>query len=127
MKYNLTAAVVGSGFMGKTHAWAIANLPFFFDDLPFTARVTGVVTRSMEKSRAVANSIGATAYESEAALIASGVDVIDICTPNICHADTAKKALLAGKHLYCEKPLADTFESAAVMASLAEKSPMVKS
>ena len=53
-KKEIRVGLVGYGFMGKTHAWAIANLPFFFDDLPFTAKVTGVVTRSMEKSRAVA-------------------------------------------------------------------------
>ena len=124
-KKVIRVGLVGYGFMGKTHAWAIANLPFFFDDLPFTAKVTGVVTRSMEKSRAVAQLLGATAYESEEALITSGVDVIDICTPNICHADTARKALLAGKHLYCEKPLADTRESAEEMARLAESSGKV--
>lgn len=121
-KTEIRVGLVGYGFMGKTHAWAIANLPFFFDDLPFTARVTGVVTRSMEKSRAVADTLGATAFESEDALIASDTDVIDICTPNICHADTARKALLAGKHLYCEKPLAETLEGALEMADQAEKS-----
>lgn len=121
-KKEIRVGLVGYGFMGKTHAWAIANLPFFFDNLPFNAKITGVVTRSMEKSRAVAETLGATAYESEEALIASDVDVIDICTPNICHADTARKALLAGKHLYCEKPLADTLAGAEEMAKLAEKS-----
>lgn len=121
-KKEIRIGLVGYGFMGKTHAWAIANLPFFFENLPFTAKITGVVTRSMEKSRAVASTLGATAFESEEALIASDVDVIDICTPNVCHADTARKALLAGKHLYCEKPLADTLASAEEMAALAEKS-----
>ena len=121
-KKLIRVGLVGYGFMGKTHAWAIANLPFFFEDLPFTVKITGVVTRSMEKSEAVAKALGATAYESEDALIASDVDVIDICTPNICHADTARKALLAGKHLYCEKPLADTLANAEEMADLAEKS-----
>ena len=121
-KKEIRIGLVGYGFMGKTHAWAIANLPFFFEDLPFTAKVTGVVTRSMEKSLAVAELLGATAFENEDALISSDVDVIDICTPNVCHADTARKALLASKHLYCEKPLADTLASAEKMAAFAEKS-----
>ena len=121
-KKEIRIGLVGYGFMGKTHAWAVANLPFFFEDLPFTAKITGVVTRSMDKSRTVASAIGATAFENEDALIASDVDVIDICTPNICHADTARKALSAGKHLYCEKPLAHTLGDAAEMAALAEKS-----
>lgn len=121
-KKEIRIGIVGYGFMGKTHAWAIANLPFFFENLPFMAKVTGVVTRSMEKSLTVAQAIGAAAFESEDALIASDVDVIDICTPNICHADTARKALLAGKHLYCEKPLADTLANAEEMAEFAAKS-----
>ena len=121
-KKVIRVGLVGYGAMGKAHAWAIANLPFYFEDLPFTAKVTGVVTRSMEKSEAVASLLGATAYESEEALIASDVDVIDICTPNICHADTARAALLAGKHLYCEKPLADTLAKAEEMAELAQRS-----
>ena len=121
-KKEIRIGLIGYGFMGKTHAWAITNLPFFFENLPFTVKITGVVTRSMEKSRAVAQALGATAYETEDDLIASDVDVIDICTPNICHADTARKALLAGKHLYCEKPLADTLENAEEMADLAERS-----
>ena len=121
-KKVIRVGLVGYGAMGKAHAWAIANLPFYFEDLPFTAKVTGVVTRSMEKSVAVASLLGATAYESEEALITSDVDVIDICTPNICHADTARAALLAGKHLYCEKPLADTLAKAEEMAELAQRS-----
>ena len=122
-KKEITIGLVGYGFMGKTHAWAISNLPFFFNDLPFTARITGVVTRSMEKSRTVADALGIPdAFDNEDALIASDVDVIDICTPNICHAQTARKALMAGKHLYCEKPLADNFADAAQMAQLAATS-----
>lgn len=124
-KQEIRVGLVGYGAMGKTHAWAIANLPFFFEDLPFTAKVTGVVTRSMEKSLAVAQALGATAYESEDALFASEVDVIAICTPNVAHAHTAHKALLAGKHLYCEKPLADTLADAEKMADLARKSDKI--
>ncbi len=122
-KKEIKIGLVGYGFMGKTHAYAVSALPFFFGDLPFTAKVTGVVTRSLEKSAAVASDIGAqNAFASEAELIASDVDVIDICTPNICHLETAKAALAAGKHVYCEKPLADTLAAAEEMALLANNS-----
>ena len=122
-KKVIRVGLVGYGFMGKTHAWAISNLPFFFQDLPFTVKITGVATRSMEKSRAVADALGIpNAFDNEDDLIASDVDVIDVCTPNICHADTAKKALAAGKHLYCEKPLSDDFATALEMANLAASS-----
>jgi len=122
-KKEIRIGLVGFGFMGKTHAWAINNLPFFFEDLPFTAKITGVVTRSMEKSRAVSDTFAIRhAFDNEEALIASDVDVIDICTPNICHMETARKALAAGKHLYCEKPLASNLADAEEMARLAAAS-----
>ena len=40
------------------------------------------------------------------------VDIVDICTPNIYHYETAKKAILAKKNVYCEKPLAVNYEQA---------------
>ena len=120
---EIKIGLIGYGFMGKTHAYAVSALPFFIEGLPFRAKITGVCTRSMEKSRAVADAISApNAYDSEADLIASDVDVIDICTPNTCHFDTAKAALAAGKHLYCEKPLASDLASAECMAELAGSS-----
>lgn len=120
-KREIRIGLIGYGFMGKTHAFAVSSLPFYFNELPFTARITGVVTRSMEKSARIAAEIGATAFESEEALIASDVDVIDICTPNLCHAQTAHLALDAGKHLYCEKPLAHNALAAQEMAAHAAK------
>ncbi len=122
-KQEIRIGLIGYGFMGKTHAYALRTLPFFFEDLPFTAKITGVATRSMEKSRRVAHELGIpNAFDSAADLIASDVDVIDICTPNICHESEAVAALLAGKHVYCEKPLADTLCAAERMATLAAES-----
>ena len=126
-KKELRIGLLGFGAMGKTHAFAIANLPYFCGDLPFRATVHGVATRSIEKSRAVAAEYGfpvATADENE--LIDSpDIDIIDICTPNILHADTVRRTLAAGKHVYCEKPLADNLANAEEMAALAAKSGLI--
>ena len=120
-KREIRIGLLGFGFMGKTHAYAVSALPFFFDSLPFTARITGVVTRSMEKSLRVAKEFSIeNAYDSMEALIASDVDVIDVCTPNICHAREVEAALAAGKHIYCEKPLAHTLEDAEKIAAMAK-------
>lgn len=119
-KREIRIGLVGYGFMGKTHAYSVSALPFFFEQLPFTAKITGVVTRSMEKSLSVAKDLGIPhAYDRVEDLIASDVDVIDVCTPNICHARDVELAIRAGKHVYCEKPLADTLTAAEHMASLA--------
>lgn len=124
MEKEIRIGLIGFGAMGKTHAFAVHNLPYFFGDLPFRARIAGVATRSMEKSEQVAKLYGlGTATDREENLIHSPeIDVIDICTPNVCHIGTAKAALAAGKHLYCEKPLAATYAEAKEMSVLAQKS-----
>lgn len=126
-KGNLKIGIIGFGAMGKTHAYAIQALPFFFDKLPFHATVEGIVTRSLQKSQQACATYGIPlALTDEDALINNpDIDVIDICTPNILHYETAKKALLAGKHVYCEKPLCDTYEKAKELAELAKSRCLV--
>ena len=51
----------------------------------------------------------------------SEIDAIDICTPNIYHYETAKKAIMAGKHVYCEKPLAVTYAQSLELSRLADE------
>ena len=123
-KPEIRIGLLGFGAMGKTHAYAVSTLPYFCGELPFRPVIHGVATRSIEKSRAVANTYGfAVATDDENVLINDPtVDVIDICTPNILHADSVRRALAAGKHVYCEKPLADTLQNAEEMAALAESS-----
>lgn len=126
-KKEIRIGLLGFGAMGRTHAFAVNNLPFYFTDLPFRAVIGGVATRSMEKSKKVAEEFGIpVATDNENDLINDPhIDVIDICTPNILHADTVRRALAAGKHIYCEKPLADSLAAAEEMASLATASDRI--
>ncbi|MBE6604760.1 MAG: Gfo/Idh/MocA family oxidoreductase [Ruminococcaceae bacterium] len=126
-KSTLKIGIIGFGAMGKTHAYAIQTLPFFFGKLPFHATIGGVVTRSLQKSQDACATYGIPlALTDEDDLINDpNIDVIDICTPNILHYETAKKALLAGKHVYCEKPLCDTYEKAKELAELAKSRGLV--
>lgn len=121
---EIRIGLIGFGAMGKTHAYAVANLPYFFEKLPFHARIVGVATRDIEKSRAVAKNYGfQIATDNESDLIHDkSIDVIDICTPNSCHEATAHAALDAGKHLYCEKPLCDSYAAASALAARATAS-----
>ena len=104
MKQHLKIGLLGFGAMGKTHAFCVDNLKYYYRDLPFTASIEGVCTRSLEKSRAVADEYGISlAVNDENALIENPeLDIIDICTPNVLHYETVKKALAAGKHVLCE-------------------------
>jgi len=124
MKPTLRIGLLGFGAMGKTHAFCVNNLNYYYKDLPFEAVIHGVCTTTREKSRTVADTYGfAIATNNEDELINDpDVDVIDVCTPNIYHYDTVKKALAAGKHIYCEKPLCVSAEQARELAALAKES-----
>ncbi len=111
---SLHIGLLGFGSMGRTHTWAVQNLPFFYGELPFSAKTVGVCTTSLEKSQRVAAQFGiARAYACEDELINDpDIHVIDICTPNNCHFQTLKKAIASGKHVLCEKPLCLTHDEA---------------
>ncbi|MBQ7335561.1 MAG: Gfo/Idh/MocA family oxidoreductase [Clostridia bacterium] len=123
----LRIGMLGFGSMGRTHTWAVQNLPFFYGELPFSATVHGVCTTSLEKSERVAKEFHiplATADEDEL-IYHPEIDVIDICTPNVCHFETLKKAILAGKHVLCEKPLCISVQEAAEIAALPQKTGQI--
>ena len=106
-KHQLHIGLLGFGSMGKTHLYAVNNLPFFYGDLPFEAKVFGVCTTTTKKSNRVAADYDipfATSDPNEL-ILHPEIDIIDICTPNICHFDALKTAIAAGKHVLCEKPL----------------------
>jgi predicted dehydrogenase len=113
-KKNINIAVIGTGFMGRTHAYSIANLPYFYENLPFKAVLHTVCSRDKEKGEAIKNDWGFLRSETgfDNILADKEIDVIDICTPNIYHFDTVIQALEAGKGIYCEKPLVISFEQA---------------
>ncbi|MBQ8311157.1 MAG: Gfo/Idh/MocA family oxidoreductase [Clostridia bacterium] len=117
---KLRIGLLGFGSMGRTHTWAVQNIPFFYGPLPFSAQVSGVCTTTVEKSECVAAEFSipyATASEDDL-INDSDIDVIDICTPNNCHFETLKKAIRAGKHVLCEKPLCTTVTEAEEIAAL---------
>ena len=124
MKKELRIGLLGFGAMGKTHAWCVHNLPYYYRDLPFKAKIAGVCTTTQEKSETIASEYGfdIACCDENVLINDPSIDVIDICTPNIYHYETAKRALAAGKHIYCEKPLCVTAEEARELALLAKES-----
>ncbi len=109
--YQLSAAIVGSGFMGSTHLEALRRLGI---------GVSGIVCSTADKAAAEAARLGLEkAYRDYDEMLADpGVDTVHICVPNNLHFDMVKKALEAGKHVMCEKPLAlDSKETNALVAA----------
>lgn len=114
---EIRIGLLGFGFMGRTHAWCLDNLKYFYRDLPFTARIVGVATKSPETAAAAASLLGTRAATEEELIADPSVDVIDICTPNVYHYATLRAAIAAKKHIYCEKPLCVTREQADTVAA----------
>lgn len=112
----VTAAVVGTGFIGPVHVEAIRRLGH---------RVAGILGSSPEKSRAAADALGIEkGYASFDALLAdSTVDVVHLASPNAAHFDQCRRAIAAGKHVVCEKPLALTSTETAELVALAAAHP----
>lgn len=114
--------MVGYAFMGAAHSQGWRTVGHVFD-LPLGARLAAVCGRDGTAVRAAADRLGWAAAETDwRALIArDDVDIVDICTPGDSHAEIAIAALDAGKHVLCEKPLANTVEEAEAMAAAAER------
>ncbi|WP_240135308.1 Gfo/Idh/MocA family protein [Streptomyces sp. MUM 178J] len=114
--------MVGYAFMGAAHSqgWRTAGRVF---DLPLRPRLAAVAGRDGAAVRAAAAQHGWAAAETDwRALVArDDVQLVDICTPGDSHAEIAVAALDAGKHVLCEKPLANSVAEAEAMASAAER------
>lgn len=117
-KYNI--ALLGCGGIGKVHAYSIASLPFFYPDCRFEVVAHTLVT-SKDKNYGFLN----VTDDFESVVNNNDIDIVDICTPNTCHYSQAKAAIEAGKHVFCEKPLAVTSQQAYELAELADKKGII--
>jgi predicted dehydrogenase len=123
---ELSVGMVGYAFMGAAHSQAWRNAPRFFD-LPLHPRMTGLAGRDATRVADAANRLGWESTETswQALVERDDIDLIDVCTPGHTHAEIAIAALEAGKHVLCEKPLANTVEEAEAMNRAAEKAAVV--
>ncbi|MFF4876128.1 MULTISPECIES: Gfo/Idh/MocA family protein [unclassified Micromonospora] len=113
--------MVGYAFMGAAHsqAWRTVNRVY---DLPARARMALICGRDTAKVADAADRLGWDAYTTDwrDLINRDDIDVVDICTPGDSHAEIALAALAAGKHVLCEKPLANTVAEARAMTAAAE-------
>ena len=108
MKDTLGVGMVGYGFIGKVHTYAYLNMPLFYDPVPCRTKLVGVCTaheKTAQKAREQGGyEVATTDYRD--LLDREDIHIIDVCTPNVSHRDILVNALRAGKHVYCDKPLA---------------------
>lgn len=116
---KINIGVAGLGFIGPAHIEALRRIP--------NLEVVAVSDFTDEIAQTKASALGiAHAYGNfDALLNHEGIQCIHICTPNHLHYEMAKKALEAGKHVVCEKPLATTVAQAEELVELAKKKGLV--
>ena len=116
----LRIGMAGYAFMGAAHSHAWRTAPRFFD-LPRAPELTALAGRNADATAAAAAKLGWGSTETDwhRLIERDDIDLIDICTPGDTHAEIAIAALEAGKHVLCEKPLANTVEEAERMAAAA--------
>ncbi|WP_158851001.1 Gfo/Idh/MocA family protein [Saccharothrix deserti] len=120
MTEEIGVGMVGHAFMGAVHSHAWRSVHRFFD-VPLTPRLAVLGGRDAVRTKEAATKYGWAAAETDwRALVArDDVGIVDICTPGDTHAEIALAALAAGKHVLCEKPLANTVAEAEAMAAAA--------
>jgi predicted dehydrogenase len=110
--HKMRVGVIGTGFIGPAHIEALRRLP--------NVEVVALADKDDETANAKADQLGIAArYGDYKKLLANeGITSVHICTPNNFHYTMAKEALLAGKNVMCEKPLATTVAEAKELVEL---------
>lgn len=117
---SIGVGMVGYAFMGAAHSQAWRSAGRFFD-LPLAPTMTALCGRDAGAAAAAAQRMGWASVETDWKRLVTRDDVhlVDICTPGDTHAEIAIAALEAGKHVLCEKPLANTVAEGEAMATAA--------
>lgn len=119
MSQSLGVAVIGAGMAGKAHADAYRSAATVYGPGLPTVRTVAIADINETLGRSVAARFGYERWESDwrSVVEADDVDVVSIVVANALHREILEAALAAGKHVLCEKPLADTLEDAQAMAA----------
>ncbi len=120
-KPKLRIGLIGTGFMGKAHAFGFASAPRVFD-LPYDLELVTVADVTEESASRAARAFGFARHTTNWRDITAdqSIDLVSITAPNALHKVMSLEAIAAGKHVYCEKPLAPLAADALEMALAAE-------
>ncbi|MEO5614669.1 MAG: Gfo/Idh/MocA family oxidoreductase, partial [Cypionkella sp.] len=120
-KPKLRIGLIGTGFMGKAHVFGFTSAPRVFE-LPFDLELHTVADITPEAAERARQTLGfANATADWRTIIADPeIDLVSITAPNALHKEMSLAAIAAGKHVYCEKPLAPMASDALEMTLAAE-------
>jgi predicted dehydrogenase len=127
MSKSIGVGLVGYKFMGKSHSNAYRQVKHFFPDCAFTPEMTALCGRDEAAVKQAAIDMGWNGYETDWKKLVTRQDIglVDVSTPGDSHAAIAIAAANEGKHVFCEKPLANTLTEARAMAEAVKKNGVV--
>ncbi|MDP3262103.1 MAG: Gfo/Idh/MocA family oxidoreductase [Tabrizicola sp.] len=120
-KPKLRIGLIGTGFMGKAHVFGFTSAPRVFE-LPFDLELHTVADITDEAAERARQTLGFADATSDWRTIMANpeIDLVSITAPNALHKEMSLAAIAAGKHVYCEKPLAPLAGDALDMTLAAE-------
>ncbi|MDQ3779755.1 MAG: Gfo/Idh/MocA family oxidoreductase [Chloroflexota bacterium] len=123
---EIGVGLVGYKFMGRTHSNAYRQVAHFFDVDP-VPRMRALCGRDEAGVREAAAKLGWEGYETDYRQLVRRDDIglVDVATPGDTHRDVVLAALSAGKHVLCEKPLANSLDEAREMLAAAKRAGVV--
>ncbi len=122
MSKTVNVALIGTKFMGKAHSNAFLQAPRFFD-MPVKPVMKVICGHDPKGTAAAAEQFGWQEWSTnwEEVIKRPDIDIIDVATPGNLHPVMAIAAAKAGKHIICEKPLANSLKDAQAMLSAVQK------
>jgi predicted dehydrogenase len=118
---EMKIGLIGFGFIGKVHAIAYRDLPLCFENPRVDPQLTALLRSGNSKDESkLPEKFFDFVTTNSTEFFSHKLDLVDICTPNYLHSDQVRAALQAKIPVYCEKPLADSLETARELTSLAK-------
>jgi predicted dehydrogenase len=120
---KLGIAMIGYGGIGRVHVMGYRNIPFHYGLPADTINILGVATTRPETAEKAAREIGCEVWTTDyhELLARDDVDLVDCTVPNHRHEEIVLAAAEAGKHIYCEKPLAKNVAEGQRMVEAVDK------
>ncbi len=120
MSKTFGIGLIGTGFMGECHALAFGAASAVFGLPPVRLEVIADIDQGAADRAARRFGFARTTTDWQALVTDPAVDIVAITAPNVLHKAMAMAAIAAGKHIYCEKPMALSLADARAMADAAE-------
>ena len=119
---KINVGMVGYKFMGKAHSHAYKDVGMFFDPAADVV-MKAICGRDEQGVKAAADKFGWESYETDwrKMVARDDIDFVDINAPSDAHKEITMAAIAAGKHVFCEKPLALNLADGREMLEAAEK------